>query len=344
VDITVVTNLPPRVHIFKPYNGATILGPINVTVCASAFDPDGTVTHVEFFQGATSLGVVPTPPITYVTNWNGIFPVISPYCLTWSNVPPGAYTLTAVATDNGGATATSSPVSFSVVTNIPPRVHIETPWSGATFHSPANIHICAEARDSDGTVTSVQFFAGSNSLGVVTSPILVTNWWGVESLYCLTWSNVSVGAYSLKAVATDNGGASATSYPVNISVVPPPTPTVKITSPHNGSTIYGAPVNIHVCAVERYFTNPVVNVQFFSGTNSLGMTTNTPSSCILWSNVPPGSYSLTAAATDSMGSKVTSAPATFTVVTNAPPAWPDPGISVSPSSPPSVAPTVNTAP
>jgi hypothetical protein len=321
VDVSVVTNLPPRVQIFKPFNGAMILGPTNVLICASAFDPDGTVTSVEFFDGSTSLGSVPTPPVTYVTNWHGIFPIRPNYCLTLTNASLGTHVLTAVATDNGGATGNSAAVTINVVSNLPPHVRIEKPYPGQIFFAPANILICAQAADPDGTIASVEFFNGTNSLGVVTTPTLVTNWWGVEKLYCLSLTGVSVGNYVLKAVATDNGGATGTSMLVPIKVVPPPMPTVTITSPRNGSTIFGAPTTINVCAVERYFTNPIVNVQFFAGTNSIGSTTNSPSSCIHWPNVGPGAYSLTATATDSQGAMVTSAAVNIMVVTNLPTWW-----------------------
>jgi hypothetical protein len=39
---------------------------------------------------------------------------VSDYQFTWSNVPAGSYSLTAVATANGGATTTSSPVPITV--------------------------------------------------------------------------------------------------------------------------------------------------------------------------------------------------------------------------------------
>ena len=321
VDISVVTNLPPRVHITRPANGATLRGPTNITICAAAFDRDGSVASVEFFEGTTSLGVVPTPPIVYVTNSYGVFPIRPPYCVTWSNAPLGTFTLTAVATDNTGLTAISQPVTITIVSNLPPRVHIASPYNGSTFQSPADIRVCATASDPDGSVSSVEFFAGATSLGVVTSPLLVTNFWQVHSLYCLMWSNATAGTYALTAVATDNDGLASTSAPVNIRVLPPPQPTVRITNPRDGATIYGAPTRIYVCATERYFTNPIVNVQFFAGTNSVGVATNSPYSCIVWRNVGPGAYSLTAVATESTGATVTSAPVNITVTTNPPPVF-----------------------
>ncbi len=319
VDITVVTNLPPRVRITKPYNGQDFLGPTNITICASAYDPDGTVVNVTFYEGTNKLGVVPTPPVVYVTNAYGVFPIHPQYCLTWSNVALGAYTLTAVATDNDGATTVSDPVTFNVVSNLPPRVRIEYPFYGEAFRAPVSIPVLAQANDPDGTIESVEFFENGLSLGVVTNPVVITNGWLVQNLYRVFWTNVSAGTYTLTAVATDNGGLSSTSAPVRITVYPPPPPSVTISYPKNGATIYNAPVNIQVCSVERNFTNPVVKVQFFAGTNSLGLTTNAPFSCILWSLAPPGAYNLTAVATDSHGASVTSPQVSITVTTNKPP-------------------------
>lgn len=328
VDISVVTNLPPRVHIVEPENGEVILGPTNVEVCAAAFDPDGTVASVQFFSGPTSLGTV-TNPVVYVTNEFGVFPIREPFCLTWSNAPVGAHVLTAVATDNGGATATSAPVSINIVTDLPPRVRIESPeGDDSRFLAPANIRISADASDPDGTIAKVQFFANSNSLGVVTTPTVITNWWHedsdrpqVDSDYSLTWSNAPAGTYTLTAVATDNGGMSSTSAPVHVTVYPPPSPKVTITHPRNGQMLFGAPRNIEVCAFEEFFTNPIVMVQFFAGTNGIGTSTSSPYSCIVWSNVPPGAYTLKAVATDKASITATSAPVNINVVTNPPPIW-----------------------
>ena len=109
-------------------------------------------------------------PSTYITNKQGVFPIKNTsFCLTWDDVQPGAYTLTAVATDNDGAMTTSQPVDISVVTNLPPRVRLVSPYAGAKYFAPATVGICAAASDPDGTVASVEFFAGTNSLGVVTN-------------------------------------------------------------------------------------------------------------------------------------------------------------------------------
>jgi len=229
------TNLPPFVNLFEPQDGAMFYTPTNILLAAKAGDPDGSVTSVEFFAGTNDLGsgvmVVLDPP--------GVNGVTGPvWIFNWLNPSPGDYPLTAVATDDGGASTTSAIVNITVLsgppTNLPPVVRIISPANGSVFHAPIDIPIFAYADDADGLVSSVGFFAGTNSLGlgqrvpVVTPlasggiviggpvpPIYPTN------LFFLIWSNAPVGTYALTAVATDNGGASTTSDPVKIAILPP---------------------------------------------------------------------------------------------------------------------------
>ncbi|MBI3880006.1 MAG: hypothetical protein HY301_08060 [Verrucomicrobia bacterium] len=110
------TNRPPVVSLVAPPNGAVFKTPADILLLATALDFDGTVNKVEFFSGTTSLGVATNNPL--ILTPVGASP-ISPFHLVWTNVPPGGYVLTAVATDNGGAMATSAPVNITVVTNLP---------------------------------------------------------------------------------------------------------------------------------------------------------------------------------------------------------------------------------
>ena len=94
-------NQPPSVSITNPPSGTTFSAPWTGILQATASD-DGSVTNVEFFRGSTSLGAVTS----------------SPYNLAVNNLAAGAYTFTAVATDNLGATNTSAGVSITVVTPV----------------------------------------------------------------------------------------------------------------------------------------------------------------------------------------------------------------------------------
>jgi len=94
-----VTIAPLVVSIASPANNAGFFASsTNITVTAVAGDAFGTVTQIQIFQGATSLGVATS----------------SPYTATWSNAPAGNYSLTAVAMDNNNNTATSLVVNVTI--------------------------------------------------------------------------------------------------------------------------------------------------------------------------------------------------------------------------------------
>jgi hypothetical protein len=126
--------------------------------------------------------------------------------VTWNNAPLGTSTITAVATDNYGLTATSGVIH--VIVETPPIVTLTNPASNAVFAIGSNIALGAAASDADGTVTQVQFFAGTTSLGIDTN-----------APYSVTWNNPSPGIYALTAVATDNAGLSTTSPAIAINVL-----------------------------------------------------------------------------------------------------------------------------
>jgi hypothetical protein len=86
------------VSLTSPPNGATFTSPAKISLAAEAADSDGSVARVEFFNGTTKLGEDTTAPYTF----------------RWNVGAAGTYTLTARATDNSGATTTSSPVTITV--------------------------------------------------------------------------------------------------------------------------------------------------------------------------------------------------------------------------------------
>jgi hypothetical protein len=189
--VTLAGNAPPAIAIVSPTNNASFSAFDDVPIMVDASDADGTISLVEFFQGATPLGEL----------------LEGPYLLTWENVPPGAYTLTARATDNDGATTTSAPVQIRVTSNTPPTVGIIAPTNDAAFLVPADITIEATASDLEGPIAKVEFFAGNNRLGEL-----------INAPYSFIWSNAPLGYHSLTARATDANGGTGVSSPVGIFV------------------------------------------------------------------------------------------------------------------------------
>jgi glucose/arabinose dehydrogenase len=184
-----VVNVPPSVSITNPANGAIFIAPTTATIQAAANDSDGIVTNVQFFDGATSLGNATS----------------SPYGIT-ANLALGPHTLTAVASDNLGATTTSDPITVSVISNTPPSVSITSPTNGTSLTAPATVIIAATTSDLDGNVTNVAFFDGTDSIGhVANSPYSIL-------------ASLAVGTHTLTATVSDNLGTTTTSATVTVAV------------------------------------------------------------------------------------------------------------------------------
>jgi regulation of enolase protein 1 (concanavalin A-like superfamily) len=219
-------NQAPTVSVTSPSAGASFTAPANIAIAAAAADTDGTVSRVDFYRGSTLIGSDTS----------------SPFSTTWTSAPAGTYSLTARATDNGGATTTSAPVSITVgsTSNQLPIVSITSPASGATFSTGANVTIAATASDPDGSVSRVDFYRGSTLIASDTT-----------NPYSATWSNATAGTHSLTAVARDNAGATRTSAAVSITVgssgssgpVPAPWSNRDVGSPSlNGSATHASGV------------------------------------------------------------------------------------------------------
>lgn len=94
--------------------------------------------------------------------------------------------------------------------NQPPSVSLTSPTAGASFTAGSSITVSANASDSDGSISKVEFFRGGTSLGIDTS-----------APYSVTWANAAAGSHTFKAVATDNNNAVTSSATVSVTVTAP---------------------------------------------------------------------------------------------------------------------------
>lgn len=192
--ITVRVTRAPTVALTSPANNAVFTAPASIALAATATD-DGSIAKVEFFSGATLIATDTSAPYTF----------------NWTAVPAGVYTLTAKATDNLGVQTTSAARSVPVNpgVNLPPTVSLTSPANNATYTAPASIALSANAQDSDGTITQVDFYNGATLIGTVTT-----------APYNATWAAVPASSYTITAKATDNLGVSTTSAPITVTVQP----------------------------------------------------------------------------------------------------------------------------
>jgi len=108
--------------------------------------------------------------------------------------------------------------------NLPPVVELLHPLTGEIFRAPAAIQLIALAADRDGEVVNVEFFDGDRRIGESQPDA------DIPDVYHLLWEEVSGGEYAIRAVATDNEGATQESGTARIKVVElhrPPVVTVE---------------------------------------------------------------------------------------------------------------------
>jgi arylsulfatase A-like enzyme len=101
---TTGVNQAPTVALTAPVNNVNFNAPATVLIEATASDADGTISKVEFYNGATLLS----------TDNN------APYSYSWTNVANGTYTISAKAYDNKNASTYSGSRTITVGTVIVP--------------------------------------------------------------------------------------------------------------------------------------------------------------------------------------------------------------------------------
>jgi len=195
-QVVVNENQPPTVSISSPTKSTGYTAPATIVIDATASDPDGSISKVEFYSGTAKLGERTEAPWSY----------------TWKDVPEGTYSITAAATDNLNHRTVSAPVSVevekaAVAVNQLPSVSISSPGNNSSFEAPATVTLTVDAYDTDGSVDIVEYYIGQEKIG--------------ESLlppFSFSFQCDTAGTYEIIAVAYDNLSASTNSTPVTISI------------------------------------------------------------------------------------------------------------------------------
>ncbi|HEX4950203.1 MAG TPA: NPCBM/NEW2 domain-containing protein [Blastocatellia bacterium] len=336
------TNAAPSVTLTSPANNATFAAPANITLSANASDSNGTISKVEFYQGATLLGSDTS----------------SPYSFAWGNVAAGTYSLTAKAFDNLGATTTSSAVNITVTAPTATTTYLsDLNWAsatngwgpvekdrsnndlsgtdgnpirlnGVTYPKGLGVHAYSDVRyNLNGAYRTFQSDIGVDdevgNNGSVVFQVFVDGVLAYDS-------GLMTGATATKQVNVDVTGKNELRLYVSIGpdhdwydhadwanarlltgTVPNAAPTVSLTAPSNGAT-FTAPANITLTANAADNDGSINRVEFYQGTTLLGSDTTSPYSFV-WSNVAAGTYSLTAKAFDNAGATTTSNAVSITV-------------------------------
>jgi hypothetical protein len=259
------SNLPPIVSVTSPANGSIFAAPSSTTVTAAASDSEGTVTNVAFFVNAVKQADDPS----------------SPFSFAWNSVPAGNYSLTAVATDNSGLSATSSVVNVTVSTNVaPPVIFAKSPAPGSVTNL------------TQISVTFSKNVTGVNASDLLVNGVAATGLSGSGSNYLFTFSQPAYGTVTISWVtghgiidlftpphAFDENGAGASWQYQLLDIVPP---IIAAVDPIPGSTVAA------LSSVSVVFSEPV------TGLNASDLRINSsPASGVSGSGAGPYQFSFT---------------------------------------------------
>jgi len=262
----IAPNSPPTVSITSPADGANFSAPADITVSASASDPDGAVTQVQFFMNGNPIGTDSVPP----------------YTATATNLGPGNYTFSATATDNAGATGSAS-VSVTVSGQQPT---ITNPPQSQTVNAGSDVTFTVQATGSPPL--NYQWFLGQTAINGGTGPsLLLTN-----------VSSADSGTYTIQV--TNSFGSASASATLTVTNPPMGTPPTITTQPQ--SQIVNAGTNVTFTA-DAIGSAPL-NWQWFF--NTLPITDATNSSLMLSNVTAANAGDYFAVVTNNFGSAISS--------------------------------------
>jgi subtilisin family serine protease len=190
-------NLQPEVSITQPMAGAPFQAPATIAIAATASDPDGTIARVEFFADGQSIGVDTT----------------SPYGGQWPGVGPGAYTLTAVATDNEGGTRTSAGVQIFVFTQ--PRESLHSNQTPVAQNYVGNFELGVRVISNvAGKLTAIRFWKGTEETGTHVGRVWTSTG---QLLASVTFANETASGWQEQPLPAHVAMAAETVYVVSVS-------------------------------------------------------------------------------------------------------------------------------
>jgi len=225
-------------------------GPGAITLTANATDEDGTIAKVAFYQNGTKIAEVASAPFK-----------------TTFNAPSNAvYRFTAIATDNLGATATSSDVNVPVgpAPNIAPKVSLSVSSTKIPF--PGTVTMTATASDDDGTIARVRIYQNGTQRADITTPP-----------YTFAYTTTVPGVYKFKATAYDNKGASTSTAEIDVTsgnaqqLNKKPTVSLSLSQ-----TLVMQPATVTLTATAADSDGTIAKVRFYRNGMNIGEKTASP--------------------------------------------------------------------
>lgn len=278
----------PAVSITSPAASSTVSGSINLT--AQASDNVGVVGVSFIVDGSPFGSEVTTAPYQISLNT--------------TTLTDGSHSITAIARDAAGNSATATAVVITVANadTSAPAVSVSSPTQNASVSG--TITLAALASDNIGVV-GVRFLVDGNPIGAedTTSPYEVS----------LNTATLTDGNHSITAIARDAAGNSTTSAAVAITVANADVtaPSVSVNAPIGNATVSGT-ISLTAQANDNV---GVAGVRFLVDGNPIGLEVATAPFQISLDTTTliNGTHSITAIARDAAGNSTTSSAITVAV-------------------------------
>ena len=297
-----LNEVPPIVSITSPKATSFPLNGTQVTLSANALNQDtlGTIVSVAFYINHKLIGTSTS----------------SPFSIQWTGVA-GSDTVYAVATDNRGGISTSSPVSFTVISDIPPTISITSPLASQKFILGDAIHLSAttSVADTFERVVSATYYVNHIAIGTTT-----------VSPFSFTWVSTVSGVDTITALATDNFGGTTLSNKLLLNVNYDAPPIVSIASPLNlSSFLVGDAIKITANASAGDTTIYLQSLAFYVNNLLIGRDTINPNQhaytgTASWVCTTAGVDTLKVVARDNRGGQSISALTKINAISDVPPA------------------------
>jgi hypothetical protein len=190
--IVITSNSPPSI---ATISDETVMRNGSITAPFTIGDAETPVDLLTLSASSSNTNLVPRANI----NLSGTGADRSISLIAASNQLGGA-TIAISVSDGVLSTTTSFTLTVVGTNNRPTSVQFTSPANNAVFSAPASIPMAAVANDPDGNIMRVDYWLENAIIGSATT-----------APYSLTLNDVPLGTYALRAIATDEGGLSATS-------------------------------------------------------------------------------------------------------------------------------------
>lgn len=200
---TTAGNLPPTVKLTSPVAQAMVGEPGIINLAATASDPDGTISKVEFYTAG--FNGTPFSLVATVTT--------APYTYTLVVAQAGVFFIQAKAYDNAGLTATDTVQLRVAVSDL--GVVLTSPNQTTVYVEPGTIQLAASTSYPAQLIAKVEFYTASSATGPFT--LVATD---TTSPYSYLLNVTTPNVFYIRAIAYDLRGVTATST-VHIQVGAP---------------------------------------------------------------------------------------------------------------------------